>query len=569
MNLLKNLAGLAGRLSIGTRFTVAAIACAILVGASCLAITVKEAENELSRLGMEHIDQSMKTLQAFAQAKGWPARIETGKLVFGNDTVNDNYEIVDRVKDLVGVTATIFQRQDGDFVRVTTNVPAPNGGRAVGTKLARNAAYAAIVAGHGYRGRADILGTSYFTGYDPIQDAQGQVIGILYVGVPEAQFTAAIRQIGLEAVGVAAVILIVAAAGLWFTVRRTMRPLVRMEAAMGRISAGDTTGDIPGLGRHDEVGRMASALAVFRDEVQENLRNASERKKAEESAERERVEMRRKLADAFEAAIKGHIDDLVRSSMSLHGTATAIQSLAGNASRESATVAGAAEQASTNVGTVAAATEELSAPITEISRQVSQSATIAGQAVEEAEQTNMQIQTLAEGADKIGEVVKLINDIASQTNLLALNATIEAARAGEAGKGFAVVASEVKSLANQTAKATEDIAARIGQIQSETGDAVMAIKGITTTIGQINQISTTIAAAVEEQGAATQEIARNVQEAAAGTRDVTDATGKVAAIVQESGTTGETLATATKQLSVSAEALRQEVMKFLATVRAA
>ena len=286
MNVFKSIVGGLGRLSIGTRFTVSAIACAILACAACLAITVQQAEKELSRLGFEHIDQSMKTLLTLSQAKGWPARIEDGKLRFGDHTINDNYEIVDRVKEIVGGTATVFQRDGDEFVRVTTNVPGANGGRAVGTKLAHNAAYEANVAGHGFRGKVDILGAPYFTGYDPIQDAQGQVIGILYVGVPAADFTAAIHQIGIEAVMIAAFILAAAALALWFAVRHMMRPLVRMESAMASISAGDTGGDIPGFGRSDEIGRMAAALAVFRDNVRDNARNAEERKRAEESAER-------------------------------------------------------------------------------------------------------------------------------------------------------------------------------------------------------------------------------------------------------------------------------------------
>jgi methyl-accepting chemotaxis protein len=218
---------------------------------------------------------------------------------------------------------------------------------------------------------------------------------------------------------------------------------------------------------------------------------------------------------------------------------------------------------------VATATEELSSSIAEITRQVTQSARIAGQAVEESSRTTSTVRGLAEGAAKIGDVVKLINDIAGQTNLLALNATIEAARAGEAGKGFAVVAAEVKNLATQTAKATEEIAAQVGMIQQATGNSVAAIEGIGGTIGQINEIATTIASAVEEQGAATQEISRNVQQASAGTQEVSSNIGGVSQAAAETGAAASQVLSAADELSRQAETLRKEVGTFLADVRAA
>src|ERR1041385_1192589 len=206
--LFAGIGGTLQRLSIGAKFSVGATLCAIAVCAASLAITVYKTEAELSRIGMEKIDQNMKTLWAMGRATGWPARTENGKLVFGETVVNDNHTVVDQVKEIGGGTATIFQLQGEEFVRVTTNVPSPNGGRAVGTKLARNAAYAANINGKGFRGRVEILGVPYFTGYDPIKDASGRVIGIMYVGVLEAEFTAAIRNITWEAVAYAALALI-------------------------------------------------------------------------------------------------------------------------------------------------------------------------------------------------------------------------------------------------------------------------------------------------------------------------------------------------------------------------
>ena len=257
------------------------------------------------------------------------------------------------------------------------------------------------------------------------------------------------------------------------------------------------------------------------------------------------------------------VEIVASSAQEMESSALAMSSTSEQTSRQSAAVASAAEQATSNVQTAATAAEELSTSIKEISAQVQESTEVAGRAVSQAESTNETVQGLAESAQKVGEVVKLINDIASQTNLLALNATIEAARAGDAGKGFAVVASEVKSLANQTAKATEEIAAQINDIQAATGEAVKAIDGIGKTITGVNEIATGIASAVEEQAAATQEIARNVTEAATGTQEVTTNIGSVQEAATETGSASSQVLEAAKELAGRANELREEVDKFV------
>jgi methyl-accepting chemotaxis protein len=362
--------------------------------------------------------------------------------------------------------------------------------------------------------------------------------------------------------------LAVAGAVVYFTTRAIVPPITAMTGAMGKLADGDHSVAVPSSDRRDEVGRMAKAVLIFK----ENMIKAKELAEKEMAAQKQR-EARAKaieqLTNGFDADVSQVLKTVASATTELQSTAQSMSATAEETSRQSTAVAAASEQASTNVQTVASAAEELSSSITEISRQVTQSATIAAKAMTDAEQTNQRMQGLAKSAQKIGDVVNLINEIASQTNLLALNATIEAARAGEAGKGFAVVASEVKSLATQTAKATEEIGAQIADIQNSTSAAVDAIGGISTVIGEINSITTTIASAVEEQGAATQEIARNVQQAAQGTTEVSSNIGGVTEAAASTGAAANQVLGASGELSQQSELLRSKVETFLAGVKAA
>nr|WP_294512293.1 methyl-accepting chemotaxis protein [uncultured Rhodopila sp.] len=355
----------------------------------------------------------------------------------------------------------------------------------------------------------------------------------------------------------------------WLINRDITVSLGNLKTAMNRLAKGDLTADVPGTGRRDEVGEMAATVLVFRQGMAE-----ADRLRADQDALRQRAAAEHKasvngLADGFERQIGRLVASLSERSTELETTARSVTGTANLSNQQAASVASAAEEASTGLHTVASAAEELTASIGEITRQVAQSSTIAGTAVEDARRTDAIVRALAAGAERIGAVVGLITNIASQTNLLALNATIEAARAGDAGKGFAVVASEVKSLATQTGKATEEIAAQITQIQSSTHEAVEAIRAISATIEEVSTISTTIAAAVEQQGAATAEIARNVQQTSQAAQAVTIGIGGVSQAAGETGTAAGTFLSAASDLSKQAEQLASEVNGFLTEVRAA
>jgi len=338
--------------------------------------------------------------------------------------------------------------------------------------------------------------------------------------------------------------------------------------AMLRVAGGDLTAEADFSDRTDEIGALAGALGTFKQNAADKARIEEEQRQRHQQAEARQQVMEASIR-SFEGEVKAALDALARASQEMLQTSAGMGQAAERSQGQVKAVAGASEEASSNVQTVAAASEELSASISEISRQVTTAATIAGRAVEETRQTDRTVQSLAEIASKIGEVIGLINDIAGQTNLLALNATIEAARAGEAGKGFAVVASEVKSLANQTAKATEDISAQVAAVQNVTREAVDAIKRIGGTISEVSTIATSIASAVEEQGAATQEITRNTQQAASRTRDVSENIAGVSSEAEATGKAAEGVKSAAETLGRQAEQLRGQVNTFLSKIRAA
>lgn len=538
----------------------------------------------------------MRVAWEVLKTKGDGFSIKDGKMVVGDTyVVNDNFEVVDRVKELVGGTATVFQ---GD-IRVSTNVKKPDGSRAIGTPLARNPAYDAIFGqGKPYRGSADILGTPFFTAYDPILDANGKVIGILYVGLKKSEFLQIVEGIQSRLWLVALCVGLFGALGLAWYLRRTLQPLTGIANSTRALADDRLDADIPNQGRADEVGEITRALEALRGALIERRRLEAEATQAAlELQELEKTRIAEQLAQQSAEAVRRGEEQVASEEqrrmfvMSLAGTmetqvatsmdrvTQALQDL-GQASETmrqgaSATLAscavasGKSDIACENIEAIAAATEEMSASVREIERKIGVAASEIEKAARQTSESTKTIASLAEASKRIGAVVELIQDIAEQTNLLALNATIEAARAGDAGRGFAVVASEVKGLATQTAKATQDISVLIGEIQTHTERSVATMDAVAQQVETVNEISSEISAAVREQAASTAEISRSTRVVVETVGGLSDEVENIKALAEAANQQAGAVVTSTTMLDAQSTSMASELTAKLQDLRAA
>jgi methyl-accepting chemotaxis protein len=549
-----------------------AINAALLVGAGYWSLT-----RDFNGRAVRDIDLSLRTLalafgEAYPDAKisirdGVVERVEVPRMPEFND-----HRTVDRATSYVGGNATLFVYDEAanQFVRRTTNVKKENGDRAVGTQLAADHPGQAILRrGEAYKGPAMLFGRRFYTAYQPVFNPAGKVVGIIYVGTAMAELDGMLWQ-AMDAMaiaaGIAALLALVATAIL---VRRITKPLKAVAETLTVLAEGRTDVEVQYADRHDEIGAIARTIDVFKTNRIERRQLEVERSNAEKSAiERRKAELNQ-FVEGFRAKISGIIEQVMGSSGRFEEDAQRLSVTAHATAEMSGQSAGASRQASEHVRSAATASNQLSQSIVEISRRVQDSNNVAAEAVKQATATDERMAELSAAGDRIGDVVKLITSIAEQTNLLALNATIEAARAGDAGRGFAVVAQEVKTLAGQTAKATDEISSHIVNMQRATEESVDAIKAIGLTIERISEITGAISSAVEHQGEATQSIAHGVEAAAGGTVDVAENIERVAQGASETETTSGQMLQSAKALSEVSVHLRDEVEKFLDSVRAA
>ncbi len=494
------------------------------------------------------------------------------KLILSDLPTFNTHGVIDEIGHIIGATATIFlwDADSEDFWRKTTNIIKGDGKRAVGTPLGKKGAvYPIITEGKRFLGKANILGKDYLTLYEPIfKKSSNTVVGILYVGIEEAQFITKKNQIFNSNIKTALIINIILMLVLIFALKQLLtKPMNKAIDQTEKLANSDKSFEIEGTERYDEIGKLNKALKVFRDNLLKVDHLQEEQKQNAVKQEEERKATMQKLAQKFEEHVGSVVKSVEEASVEIHDMATKISGVVQKTNVQSTSASSASQETFSNVETVAAASEELSASIKEIAGNVSDTERTAKTCSEAAQASQENLEHLRKSVQDIDGVITSINDVAEQTNLLALNATIEAARAGDAGKGFAVVANEVKSLANETRKMTEEIARNVEEIK---GSSNQTIEGVNNIIGQISIVdekTTSVAAAIEEQNSSTNEISRNIQEAAKGTNELSASLSEIQQAADESAEATVNLNKASDNLASQAKTLKVTIDQFLTEIR--
>jgi len=552
----------ADRVGIVPRLMLSALLAVVLTVTLVQAWTLRTVEDNLLEQAQGQLDASLRLLHQRLAPLGTAWALGPQGLALGGTPLAGRNDIPDDVKSVTGALATIFQED----TRIATNVLKPDGTRGVGTKLAPGPAYdATLRGGQTYRGRNVILGTTQLTIYEPVRDAAGKQVGILFVGVKLAAAEATVTVVLRHAVIAGVVVAIVVGLSLLGVIRRLLRPLGALARTMRAVADGALEVEVPHVGRRDQIGAMARALAALRD-----ASGRAREIEAAATAERARGELATQhalaeMADTVRQATASAAAQVASGGSQLAGIADTLAAAAHRSGESARASARAAEEALTNVQGVAGAAEQLSASIREISAQVEQSARVAAEAVAAGRGAREMIDVLTARVGRIDTVAGMIADIARRTNLLALNATIEAARAGEAGRGFAVVAGEVKQLAAQTGRSTTEIAQQLAEVRGATDQAVAAVGRMEATVGNMDEIAGSIAATVREQGTATTEIARLIAATETMARAVAGRIAEVSSEAQSTGAQAGSVRSGAEDLARTVAGMQQTVLAALAT----
>jgi len=551
------------RISLKARILIPSMCCVVLGLVVVELAAVRIGTAALETQTVRNLDANMQLLKADLAPLGQGWTRDGDGLRLGGTALAGKTDLLDRVVAAVGGSATVFA---GDQALVTT-MRGPDGARLTG-RMRNQAARDALLQGHAFRGLADVDGQHVLSVYEPLRSSGGEVVGALSVSTPSAELDALSWRIAYQCALLLGVAFLTLVALRTVFVNQALRALDHLTEAMRRIAGGDLAWPVPGTSRRDQIGQMGRALEVLRDGIAHGRAVEQAARETERHNAADAGSAREAIAVTFESALSGIASRSASAAAGLQKVSSAHSAIADQRNARVAAIADATAAAIDGVQTVAAATEELSASISEINRQITGSAEAAARAAGDAAATDATVQKLAQAAGRIGDVVQLISGIAAHTNLLALNATIEAARAGDAGRGFAVVAGEVKALAAQTARATGEIAAQIAAVRFATGEAVSTISRIGDTIEDLASMGGAIACAVAQQGATAREIAASAQRAATGTTAVMTEIAALRATTAPLAAMIETLNGSATEIGETADALTHESAGFLRKLRA-